>query len=134
MVRRVGLAAAGLTLLEAVIALAILGLVAGAVLEARAMAAREARASSEMQRSVREIESIFRMLTTRTLGRAERVGGGASVWTGEHLGEPYEVLRREVVVENPARRAVDVPIASELELFEYTISYGGAREVFLWHR
>lgn len=125
----------GLTLLEAVIALAILAMVAGAVLEMRAAALRESARIADMQRGTREVASIFRMITTNTLGQPTLdTRSSLPVWQGQHLGEPFRVERRAIRVPNPARTVVDAPLAAEVRVFQYTITYGPTEEVFLWHR
>jgi type II secretory pathway pseudopilin PulG len=124
-----------LTLLEAILALAILAMVAAAVLEMRGAAIRESARIQKIQRDTREVEAIFRMLTERALPQPiPDPATGAPVWQGQHLGEPFAITRRTTTVPNPALQATDMPLADRLPIFEYLIDYRGTKTTFLWHR
>lgn len=124
----------GLTLLEAVLSLAILAAVAAVVLGAHADAVTSSARLDEQRRVERETEAIFRMLEMRTLPAPAPDAAGQPVWTGEHLGHPYRITRTLERPQNPAANATPFELGPTVPLYRYTIEYRGESVGFLYNR
>lgn len=123
------------TLLEAVLALAIVAGAIMACLQVRAQMLAGTQRQRELQRADRAEEAIFQMLVNNALPQArvdpER---GIPVWEGEHLGRPYEIERFPMMVENPMRGRVGYAVADHVTVFRYVMRYAGRESEILWHR
>ncbi|MBL0928100.1 MAG: hypothetical protein IBJ11_10700, partial [Phycisphaerales bacterium] len=98
------------TLLEAVIALAILATVAVVTLEIRARTINSAAGLAEKLRDDRDAEALFTMLLHGALPLPvvdER--NPSPVWSGTHRGRPYTIRRAAVTLPNPAIAARPAP-------------------------
>lgn len=127
----------GFTLLEAIVALVLVASMAAAVLELQMQATR-ARADASVGRShAQASEAVFTMLIERVIDPPVLdLSTGRPAWSGEYLGEPYEIARRPVLVANPVPSALPQharTIASTVALYAYTVTYAGESTEFLWH-
>jgi prepilin-type N-terminal cleavage/methylation domain-containing protein len=95
----------GFTVIEAVVALTILAMVAGACLELRAQSLRQAQSIQKRHELARRADAVFE------LARAGQLGPGLLVdeddpesgrlWTGERSGDRYRLVKETVLVDNP---------------------------------
>jgi len=123
----------GFTLLEAVIALLVLGSVIVSVLSLRSQALAQSERISARQSLERERESLFRMLLAGILDEPVRTHEGErTVWQGTHLGREYEIVREIERFENPMLGTGRV-VSAEISAWKYTIMLGGRSSSFYWH-
>ncbi|MEQ9616591.1 MAG: type II secretion system protein [Phycisphaerales bacterium] len=124
---------AAFTLLEAVIALAVLGAVIVSVLSVRSQSMAQSERLAERQAAERERESLFRMFLSGTLDAGERVQDeDSTTWTGEHLGREYEIMREYTRIENPMTETGRV-VSPVISLWKYTVRFEGRTSAFFWH-
>lgn len=126
----------GFTLLEAVLALAILSSVMVVCLGMRAQGIAGAQRLSQRQETDREVEAIFQMLTAGLLPPAvvDRESH-ARTWSGGHLGHSYTLVATRVERANPvAREKAGAALAERIALFRYELTYRGRTAEFFWHR
>jgi type II secretory pathway pseudopilin PulG len=123
------------TLLEAMIALAMLAGVFGVCLGLRSAALAADRRAAALLQTEREADALFQMVINRTLLDAEPDSTSERmVWIGTHLGEPYRIERTVAVLPNPLVGRVPHPTEPELALFSYSITYKGHTTQAYWHR
>ena len=125
----------GFTLLEAVLALAILAGAMVACLQVRAQMLLGAERLREVQRADRAEEALFQMLVNQTL-ESPRVDEehGILVWEGEYLGRAYRIERLVMSVANPMRGTVSYEVAREVRVYRYVMTYAGRESEIVWHR
>jgi prepilin-type N-terminal cleavage/methylation domain-containing protein len=123
------------TLLEAVIALAILASAIMACLQVRAQMVAGAQRQREVQRADRAEEALFQMLVNNALPPARRdAERGTFVWEGEYLGRPYRIERFPMAVRNPALGKVSYPVSAQVTVFRYAMTYADRESEIVWHR
>jgi len=127
---------AGFTLLESIIALAMIGAVAGACLQVRAQGLAGRQRLTVRQRTDRAIDTILRLAQSGLLvgGQPERNEQGQTTritWTGEHLGEPFTCERERISVANPIENAGDESFPGTITMWKWTVEIRGeVAEVF----
>lgn len=128
----------GFTLLEAVLALAILSAVAVVCVGIRTQSLSSARRVEERHAEQRDTQAIFEMLTSGLLPPPEIEDDSfARRWKGEYLGFPYELGATRETMPNPVFRndRVDsAELSDRIVMWRYTLSYRGRESEFLWHR
>ncbi|MCA8962864.1 MAG: hypothetical protein KDC38_20210, partial [Planctomycetes bacterium] len=116
----------GMTLLEAVLALAILSSVLIVCLELRARMIRHTDALQRSQMVERETQNLFLMASTRSLPdpRVDKENE-RYIWEGEHLGSPYTITAK--IEQLPAPTTTDQPDAEArtVTMWRYDLSYMG---------
>lgn len=123
------------TLLEAVLALAILGLAVGACLQLRAELGASARTVARHTAADNRADSLFQEIINGVLPGAEiDRQTGAAFWAGTHAGTPFRVERSAVRVPNPVAGQTEHPVAQTLTMYRYTITLGKEKSEFLWHK
>lgn len=123
------------TLLESVIALAMLAMALGAFLQVRSQViASRIGLGAELRRE-RNADAIFEMVINR-LAEAPTADDESAlpIWTGEYLGRPYTVRRTTEAHDNPARAAVAYNAAAVISVARYDIEYDGRTTSFVWYR
>lgn len=123
---------AGVTLLEAIVALVILSAAFVAALEARVQLVRATRGVVEEGRVARLREGLFREVLAGTVPAGE-VEDGVYVIRGEHLGEAYVVRVSPERVANPMVGAVAYGVRPEVGLLRYEVEIAGSSSSFLWY-
>lgn len=131
--------ARGFTLLEAVLALAILSAAMIVCLEMRAQSMAMGARMAERHATFRDEQAIFEMVTAGLLEELPGVRGqGASrSWQGEHLGRPFRLTARAVTVENPAASLLigeERRLSDRIVMWRYELEYRGRVSEFMWHR
>jgi len=125
----------GFTLLEAILALAILSAAVIVCVGIRGQMLLGTERLREIQRQDRAEEGLFQMLINQTIDEpivdAER---GTVVWRGTYLEKPYEVERRGASFPNPMIGQVGYDVAERVRLIRYVIQYDGRESEVLWHR
>ncbi|MDX2115432.1 MAG: prepilin-type N-terminal cleavage/methylation domain-containing protein [Planctomycetota bacterium] len=129
----------GFTLIEAVLAMALLAGVMMACLGLRGQALAQQERARARHALLREGEAIFEMFTSGLLGRPEVTQGETLErrWKGEHLGKPYVLVGRRVVRENPAASALPesvVKLSDRVLVWRYELEYRGSKLEFIWPR
>ncbi len=125
----------GFTLIEAVIALAIVATLFGVCLQIRTQLLRATSDAVDAQQVERLHASLFEHVDARLVAAPEaRPEQGALVYTGTHHGHEYRVVVRSVTVSNPVAEQLAYEARSELLMLEYTVEIAGTERVFLWHR
>lgn len=127
------------TLLEAVLALAILS---GAVMATLGIRARAMIATEQMealQRDERDAQAVFDLLVAGMLGAPDSVDRetGRAAWSGTlsgSSGRRYSVVREAELVPNPLRSGAEPGEAGQVAVWRYTVEVGGTEVRFLWHR
>jgi prepilin-type N-terminal cleavage/methylation domain-containing protein len=131
------------TLLEVLLALAILAGFAVVILDLRTRSASTAQTIREAQASQRGIDALFTMLTHRTLGTPEPdPETGEPIWTGILLGEPYRVTRERAILASPITLSQEQLAAlgetardrASVRVWRYTLTHGKHTEEVIWHR
>jgi prepilin-type N-terminal cleavage/methylation domain-containing protein len=132
-----GRAARGFTLLEAVLALAILSAVAVVCVGIRTQSLSSARRMEERHAEQRDTQAIFEMLTAGLLPPPEAEKDSfVRRWKGEYLGFPYELEAARETMPNPVfrgDRADSAGLSDRIVMWRYTLSYRGKESEFLWH-
>lgn len=124
----------GFTLLEAILALAILGAAAAACLQLRAQLTLAGAKLQKRAAIDNAADTLFHEVINGLLPDGRADGAGVVVWTGVHLGAPYRVERRRETVPNPVTGVVAYPVARSLDMYRYEITIGGETGHFLWHK
>lgn len=130
------------TLLESLVALTVLGLVAGACLELRAGALAHTSTLAGRQENQRSAKLLFDLAITGQLGAPTRTSKenpeAPVIWTGEHEGQRYRLLRETVVVANPLFKASsedERPVFPQrTALYRYTLELGDDVHTMEWTR
>ncbi len=133
-----GASGGAFTLLECLLALAIISGVLIAMLEMRSNSLRDRVELGEIQRADREAEALFQMFVTGSVASPEVDKERRSVtWEGEFLGHPYRAVRVVRQVPNPALRAMGEQaeaLRATVPIFGYTLAYKGRVYEFDWIR
>jgi len=121
---------AGFTLLESIIALALIGAVAGACLQVRAQSLAGRQRLTVQQETDRGLETILRLAQSGLLadGIAERDDTDQltrMTWAGDHLGSPFTCTRERFTTNNPVPSAGDEPLPQVITLWRWTVEYQG---------
>jgi Tfp pilus assembly protein PilV len=133
----------GFTVLEAVVAMTVLALAAGACLQLRAQALAQARSIQREHELARTAHAIFELATAGELGPAERLDPddprSPLLWTGDRYGASYRLVREVVLVENPVRVATSSSGAATtypemVAVRRYDLALDGERFVLEWTR
>lgn len=116
------------TLLESIIALAMIGAVAGACLQVRAQSMAGRQRLTVRQTTDRGVDTILRLAQSGLLedGQIENNEEGQITritWTGERLGEPFTCRRVRTQLANPIDSAGDETIPSTVILWRWTVEY-----------
>lgn len=130
---------AAFTLLEAILALAILSSVLVVCLSVRAQSIAQRAKLAERLDSAQECEAVFESIVggvlspTRTDSEA-----GVRYWDGERAGRRYTVEARREVRANPLAAPNDENRAAFVTVWRYAVAVGppesATRREFLWHR
>lgn len=127
-------ARAGFTLLEAILALLLLGAAVVACLDLRLQMMGGARQLEAALARERHLQSIFDLVVAGSLGPPEvNEADGARRWRGDQLGVPFEVEARKRTLDHPVHdplKRIDPPT---VEVWVYSIrsEVGDAAE-FVW--
>lgn len=125
----------GFTLLEAVLALAILAGAIMACLQVRAQIMEGTKRQRDVQRADRADEALFEMLVNNTLPEAHLdQKRGILVWDGQYLGRPYHIERTPISVDNPMIGKVAYPVQPKVTVFRYAMRYAGRDSEIVWNR
>lgn len=119
------------TLLEAILALVILGAAFVAALQVRVQLLAGVRDLAQEQRAHRLHDSLFRELQAGTIAGGDVIDG-VLVYAGEHLGEAYRIEARMTEVENPLVGRVGYAVSPRVAIRAYVVEIGGERVEFLW--
>lgn len=129
------------TLIEAIVALTILAVVAGACLRLRATSLAQARSLHARQELVREAATLFELAIEGRLGPSQRLDPddpeSPTEWTGERGERPYRLLREAVVIANPVHDPgadVATPFPERIALWRYTLTLDEALYQMDWNR
>ncbi len=123
------------TLLEAVLALAILSGALVVCIQVRAQTILGAERLREIQRADRAEEALFQMLVNQTIDEP-RVDEdlGVLVWEGEYLDKPYRVERWPESVPNPVAGQIGYRVPARVTIVRYAVEYDGRTFEMVWHR
>ncbi len=116
----------GFTLLEAVLALAILSAVMVVCLGLRAQALASAARITAGQRAQRGTQEVYESLVAGLLPDPEvDEETGARTWRGERLGRPFVLIARPAEVRNPvAGLFPDRELGDRVRLWRYELVFG----------
>lgn len=126
--RCTGASRSAFTLLESIIALAMIGAVAGACLQVRAQSLAGRQRLTVRQNTDRGIETILRLAQAGLLdgGRIEKDESERMIrvnWIGDHLGEPFTCQRERVTMTNPIDQREGAAEHPTIELWQWTVTY-----------
>ena len=131
----------GFTVIEAIVALTILAIVAGACLELRAQSLRQAQSLTARHELARRADAIFELARAGQLGPGERLDeddpAGGRLWTGERFGDQYRLTKRTVLVDNPLhdpRLGDRATYPRRVAVQRYALELEGQRFVTEWTR
>lgn len=126
----------GFTLLEAVLALAMLSGVLSVCLTLRAQSMSHAQRLERRHSADLGAQAIFDLAAAGLLGPPTvDEETGARTWRGEHLGRPYVVHAQRRVRANPlAATAALGTVASSVRVWIYRVDYAERPTEFLWYR
>jgi len=123
----------GFTLLEAVIALTVLVMAAGACLELRAGALARSRALEAQQAEARRALTLIDLASADQLEGARLVDEGDAskgvVWEGEIAGTSYRLVRVSASAPNPLWSADPARYPERVEVMRYRLEMGGVERV-----
>lgn len=123
------------TLLEAVLALAMLTAVIVVCLQLRAQVGVVGRQVERISARDNASEAIFQSLVNGLLGPpTETRENGVLVWEGEQNGAKYRIIRTMTRVPNPVVGQVAFDVPATLTAYKYEITFGTAKSEFIWHR
>lgn len=138
-VRRLVRGGGGFTLLECLLAIAIVSGVLIALLQLRSATLRDRKELAETQRADREAEALFQMFVTGAVespevDRERRVVS----WEGEYLGHPFRAVRVQREVANPVLGSGgddrEKSLRATVPMYAYTLTYRGRVHEFDWIR
>ena len=120
----------GFTLLESIIALAMIGAVAGACLQVRAQSLAGRQRLTVHQKTDRGIETILRLAQAGLLENPQRERDETGdttlvVWTGEHLDEPFICRRDRIEIANPINGISAEELPESVSLWRWAVTYRG---------
>ena len=127
----------GFTLLEAVIALALMSMILIASLELRVQAMRTGASIGDACRDARPMNDLYTMLINRALPEPVRDEQTQQpVWSGDYLGKPYRITRVRETVENPVASTVQHEPGQQttVRVWRYTMRYDNQEMAFIWRR
>lgn len=125
----------GFTLLEAVLALAILSAVLVSALALRGQAAAATARLSDARMTGQAADEIFEMATEGLLPEAEIDRESLTrTWRGTHLGHEFSLRAVPVERASALPEAVRGTLSDRIIMYRYTLSYAGRETDFLWHR
>lgn len=128
------------TLIEAIIAVTMIALVAGACLQLRAESLARVRSLSGTGAADLAADQVLRLAVADRLGPGQPLEPddpqSPRVWTGEHAGRPYELQREAVAVPNPLREATDEDSVYPVSVivWRYTLTMGDTVRTMEWTR
>lgn len=120
------------SLLEAILALAIICAALVAVLQVRAQMIKGAQQVRERQAVERDDEAIFRMLVAGLLPEPE-TEDGTYVWRGEYHEQPFTITRHREQLSNPNAGVFDHEIRTSLTIVRYELTIGDRTTTFPWY-
>lgn len=132
-------ARAAFTLLEAIVALAILSSVLVVCLSVRAQSIAQRARLAERLDGAQDCEAVFESIIGGVLAPTRTdPETGARLWEGERSGRPFTVEARREVRPSPLAASGAEDRATFVTVWRYTVTVGRpgnatARE-FLWHR
>lgn len=128
----------GFTLLEAVLAIAILSSVTIVCVGMRAQSLASSRRIEARHALQRDTQTIFDMLTAGLLPPSESASdAGVRRWRGEHQGSTYEIEGTRATLPNPVAGGIqdkEHPLSDRVVMWRYTLKYRGVETEFWWHR
>lgn len=128
----------GFTLLEAVLALAILSSVIVVCLGLRASAIENNQRLAGRAAAHRDTEAIFEMLTSKLLPSPEIDPKTLTrIWRGESSGVPYVLTASRVVLPNPVAGLAmneNAGLSSQIIMWRYELTIRGRTSEFLWNQ
>lgn len=125
----------GFTLLEGVLALAILVAVIIVCLQLRAQIGMVGRQVQKVAARDNATEALFQCLVNGLLHRPTTdPESGAFIWEGEQNGTPFRIVRKPVSVPNPLIGQVNFDVAATVGAYRYDITLGTTKTEFVWHR
>lgn len=130
---------AAFTLLEAVLALAILSSVLVVCLTVRAQSIAQRARLSERLDGAQDCEAVFESIIGGVLPATRSdPETGARVWEGERSGRPYSVVATREVRPSPIVGTEQDERAAFVTVWRYTVTVGAnesaTKRDFLWHR
>lgn len=135
MVRRAGFAR-GFTLLEAILALAIIASVIIVCLGLRAQALGASQRVARDQQSDRVVQEVYESLVAGLLGDP-RVDSdtGARTWTGERMGHAFTLVGKIVEAPNPVVGLIrDQEMGDRVRVWRYEMQCAGRVTEFYWRK
>lgn len=125
----------GFTLLEAVLALAMLTAVIVVCLQLRAQVGMVGRQVEKVAARDNAAEALFQSLVNGLLGApVDSARPGAIMWEGVQNGAKYTVVRTVTHVPNPVVGQVDFDVPATLAAYRYEVTLGTTTSEFVWHR
>ncbi len=121
-----------MTLLEAVLALAILTTVLVVCLDLRARMLRHTVSLQRSQLIDREAQNLFVMVSSRSIDepRVDKEDR-AYIWEGDHLGSYYTITARPVNLPSPIAENADKAAPQTVPMWRYELEYMGETVEFL---
>lgn len=125
----------GFTLLEAVLALAILSMVLVVCLSVRAQGIAQRARLAEGLHEADQAQQVFDMLQAGLLPPPQIDPESRSRrWQGVHMGRVYSVTAVRELVPNPLSGQGAQPRPATVGVWRYEVTVGGQVRVFLGHR
>ena len=123
-----------MTLLEAVIALAILTSVLIVCLDLRARMLRHTETIQRHQLVEREAQNLYVMASTGSLhDPIIDKQAQAYIWQGEHLGSRYTITAKPLAIPSPIKSDPESPEAKTVQMWRYELAYMGETIDFITH-
>jgi len=123
----------GFTLVEAVVALTVLFMAAGACLELRAGALARSRAIEQRQAEARRALTVVEMAQAGQLDGAQPLDeedtSAGTVWAGEIAGTPYRLTRTLETIANPMHAVDATRYPDRVQVARYRLEMGGRTRV-----
>lgn len=125
----------GFTLLEGVLALAILVAVIVVCLQLRAQVGMVGRRVQKAAARDNATEALFQSLVNGLLPRPTAdPESGAFIWEGEQNAIPFRIVRTPTNVPNPLIGQVTFDVAATIAAYKYDVTLGTTKSEFVWHR
>lgn len=124
------------TLLEAILALAIIAAVIVVCLGLRAQALGASHRITRDQQSERVVEEIYESLVAGLLDDpVTDPDTGARTWTGERLGEPFTLVGSLTLAPNPLLGVFkDKEMGDSVRVWRYRLECAGRTTEFYWRK